>query len=58
MEMRFNTAKIWRKQFELRMRVWKLKEEKICEEYQSMVKDKVVEAEWKYMYLDVNEHLQ
>jgi len=36
--------------------VWKLKEEKICEEYQSMVKDKVAEAEWKY--LDVNEHWQ
>jgi len=28
------------------VRVWKLKEEKICEEYQSMVKDKVAEAEW------------
>jgi len=27
------------------MRVWKLKEEKMCEEYQSMVKDKVAEAE-------------
>jgi len=26
------------------------------EEYQSMVKDKAVEAEWKY--LDVNEHRQ
>ena len=26
------------------------------EEYQSMVKDKVVEAEWKY--IDVNEHWQ
>jgi len=26
----------------------------ICEEYQSMVKDKVAEAEWKYC--DVNEH--
>jgi len=36
--------------------VWKFKEEKTCEEYQRMVKDKVVEAEWKY--LDVNEHLQ
>jgi len=29
---------------------------KRCEEYQSMVKDKVAEAEWKY--LDVNEHWQ
>jgi len=27
-----------------------------CEEYRSMVKDKVAEAEWKY--LDVNEHWQ
>jgi len=35
--------------------VWKIKEEK-CEEYQSMVKDNVVEAEWKY--LDVNQHWQ
>jgi len=33
---------------------WKLKEEKTCEEYQSMVKDRVVEAVWKYF--DVNEH--
>jgi len=33
-----------------------VKEEKTCEKYQSMVKDKVVEAEWKY--LDVNEHWQ
>jgi len=32
------------------------KEEKTCEEYQSMVKDKVVEAEWNYF--DVNEHWQ
>jgi len=30
--------------------------EKTREEHQSMVKDKVVEAEWKY--LDVNEHWQ
>jgi len=29
---------------------------KRCEEYQSMVKDKVVEAEW--IHLDVNEHWQ
>ena len=44
----------WRKKFEPRVRVWKLKEEKTCEEYQSMVRDKVEEAEWKYS--DVNEH--
>jgi len=29
---------------------------KTCEEYQSMVNDKVAEAEWKY--IDVNEHWQ
>jgi len=29
---------------------------KRCEEYQSMIKDKVAEAEWKYC--DVNEHWQ
>jgi len=34
--------------------VWRLKEEKTCEECQSMVKYKVAGAEWKY--LDVNEH--
>ena len=39
-----------------RVHVWKLKEEKICEEYQSMVKDKVADAEWKYF--DVNGHWQ
>jgi len=27
---------------------WKLKEEKTWEEYKSIVKDRVVEAEWKY----------
>jgi len=31
-------------------------EGKTCEEYQSMVKGKVAEAEWKY--IDVNEHWQ
>jgi len=36
--------------------VWKFKEEKTCEQYQSMVKDKVAEAESKYF--DVNEHWQ
>ena len=33
-----------------------LKKEKTSEEYQSMVKDKVAEAEWKYRH--VNEHWQ
>ena len=54
MDMRFNTRKRWHKKFEPRVPVWKLKEEKTCEEYQSMVKDKVEEAEWKYF--DANEH--
>jgi len=39
-----------------RMHVWRLEEEKKCEEYQSMVKDKIAEAEWKH--LDVNQHWQ
>ena len=44
MDMRFNRTKRWRKKFEPRVRVWKLKEEKTCEKYQSMVRDKVEEA--------------
>jgi len=37
-------TKRWCKKFEPRgVHVWKLKEEKTCEEYQSMVKDKVAE---------------
>jgi len=38
------------------VRVWKLKEEKTCEEYRSMVGDKVEEAKWKG--LCVNDHWQ
>ena len=56
MDMRLNTTKKLHKKFEPRVHVWKLKEEKTCEEYQGMVKDKVAEAEWKYP--DVNEHWQ
>ena len=56
MDMRFNRAKRWHKKFEPGVRVWKLKEEKTCEEYQSMVREKVEEAEWKYS--DVHEHWQ
>jgi len=56
MNMRFNTTKRWCKKFEPRVHVWKLKEDKTSEEYQSMVKDKVAEAEWKHF--DVNEHWQ
>ena len=35
---------------------WKLKEEKTCEEYRSMVGDKVEEAKWKG--LCVSDHWQ
>ena len=38
MDIRFNRTKRWRKNFEPRVCVWKLKEEKTCKEYQSMVK--------------------
>jgi len=41
MDMRFNTTKRRHKKLEPRMRVWKLKEEQTCEEYKSMVRDKV-----------------
>ena len=54
MDMRFNTTKILHKKFELRVRVWKLKEKQTCEECKSMVRDKAEEDEWKH--LDVNEH--
>jgi len=54
MDMQFNTTKRRHKKFEPRVRVWKLKEEQTCEEYKSMVRDKVEEEEWKH--LDVNEH--
>jgi len=50
MDMRFNTTKRRHKKFEPRV----LKEEQTCEEYKSMVRDKVEEDEWKH--LDVNEH--
>jgi len=32
----FNTTKRWHKKFQPRVRVWKLKEEQICEEYKSL----------------------
>ena len=56
MDMQLNITKRWCKKCEPRVHVWKIKEEKTCEEYQSMVKDKVAKAEWKF--LDVNEHWQ
>jgi len=55
MDMWFNTTKRRHKKFEPRVRVWKLKEEHTCEEYESMVRDKVEQEEWKH--LDVTEHL-
>jgi len=45
MDMQFSTRKRWCKKFEQRVHVWKVKEEKTCEEYQNMAKDKVAEAE-------------
>jgi len=54
--MQLTSTKTRQKKFEARVRAWKLKEEKTHEEYQSIVKDKVAEAVWKY--LDVHEHWQ
>ena len=39
MDMWFKATKTWHRKFEPRVRVWKLKEEKTCEEYRSMVGD-------------------
>jgi len=41
MDMWFEATKSWRRKFEPRLGVWKLKEEKTCEEYRCMVRDKV-----------------
>ena len=41
MDMRFKATKRRRRKFEPRVRVWKLKEEKTCEEFRCMVGDKV-----------------
>jgi len=56
MYMWFKARKSWRRKFEPRVRVWKLKEEKTCEEYRCIVGDKVEEAKWKGMA--VNDHWQ
>jgi len=56
MDMWFKGTTSWRRKFEPRVHVWKLKEEKTCEEYRCMVRDKVEEATWKCM--GVNEHWQ
>ena len=54
MDKWFKAKKSWHRKFEPRVRVWKLKEEKTCEEYRCMVRDKVEEATWKG--LGVNDH--
>ena len=56
MDMWFKATKSWRKKFVPRVRVWKLKEEKTCEEYRCIVEDKVEEAIWKG--LGENDHWQ
>ena len=47
MDMWFKATKRRRRKFDPRLRVRKLKEEKTCEEYRCMVRDKVEEAKWK-----------
>ena len=56
MDMWFKARKSWRRKFQPRGRVRKLKEEKTCEEYRRMVRHKVEEATWKS--LGVNDHWQ
>ena len=41
MDMWFKATKRQHRKFEPRVRVWKLKEEKTCEEFRCMVGDKV-----------------
>jgi len=47
MDMWFKATKSWRRKFVPIVRVWKLKDEKTCEEYRCVVEDKVKEAKWK-----------
>jgi len=56
MDIWFKATKKRRRKFEPRVRVWKLKEEKTCEEYRCMNGDKVKKAKWKG--LGVNDHWQ
>ena len=56
MDMWFKATKSWHRKFEPRVHVWKLKEEKTCEECRCMVGDKAEEAKWKG--LSVNDHWQ
>ena len=46
MDMWFTATKRRHRKFEPRVRVWKLKEEKTCEELRCMVGDKVEEVKW------------
>ena len=50
------SSKSWRRKFVPRVHVWKLKEEKTCEEYRRIVRDKVEKTKWKG--LGVNDHWQ
>ena len=54
MDMWFKATKRRRRKFEPRVRVWKFKEEKTCEDYRCRVGGKVEEAKWKG--LGVNDH--
>jgi len=56
MDMWFKARKSWNRKFEPRVLIWKLKEEKTCEEYACMVRDKVEEATLKG--LGVNDQWQ
>ena len=56
MDMWFKATKTWHRKSEPRVHVWKLKEEKTCEEYRCIVGYKAEKAEWKG--LCVNDHWQ
>jgi len=56
MDMWFKATKSWLRKFVPIARVWKLKEEKTCEEYRCIVEDKVEEAKRKG--LGVSDHWQ
>ena len=55
-DMWFKATKSWHRKFERRVRVWKLKQEKTCEDCRCRVGGKVEEAKWKG--LGVNDHWQ
>ena len=56
MDICFKATKRRRRKFEPRVRVWKLKEEKTCEDYRCRVGGKVEEVKWKGE--GVNDHWQ